>query len=162
MNRFMGHHLAQTGWLNIGDHQRGFHTTSANSGPPHCTKKISEEMNPIRWLLNLSAAAARKRGGGGVDPLAFAYAPVDSRDYEEWTEVDDAAFFNGNRKAVDLWSEFSTDRSRYARVTAAQDGSCRLEVYERRDSTWADWGGPSVVASLDEAQVLARELMKPF
>jgi hypothetical protein len=29
MNRFMGHHLVQTGWLNIGDHQARFHTTSA-------------------------------------------------------------------------------------------------------------------------------------
>lgn len=112
-------------------------------------------MNPFRWLLDISAKAAQKRGGGGVDPLAFAYAPDD----EEYTEVDGAFFFNGSKKVPELWSELSADRSRYARVTAGGDSSCRLSVFERRGREWAEWEGPSVMASLADAQALARELM---
>lgn len=116
-------------------------------------------MNPFRWLLDISAKAAQKRGGGGVDPLAFAYAPVDARDDEEYTEVDGAFFFNGNKKVPELWSELSADRSRYARVTAGGGSSCRLSVFERRGREWTEWEGPSVMASLEDAQALARVLM---
>lgn len=116
-------------------------------------------MNPFRWLLNISAKAAQRRGGGGVDPLAFAYAPVDARDDEEYTEVDDAFFFNGNKKVAELWSELSADRSRYARVTAGRDSTCRLSVFKRHGREWIEWEGPSVMGSLAEAQALARELM---
>ena len=116
-------------------------------------------MNPLRWLLDISAKAARKRGGGGIDPLAFAYAPVDARDDEEIIEVDDALFFNGNKKAPELWSGLSADRSRYARVTAVVGDSCRLQVFERRGREWTAWEGPSIMASLEEAQALAQALM---
>lgn len=117
-------------------------------------------MNPFRWLLNLSAAAAESRGRSTVDPLAFAYAPVDSRDYEEWVVVDGAGFFISNKKEPERWAELSADRSRYARVTQSPDGSFRLHVFERSDKWWRDWEGPSIISSLEEAQDLGRRLLQ--
>jgi hypothetical protein len=67
-----------------------------------------QQMNPFKWLLEISAAAAQRRGGGGVDPLAFAYAPVDARDDEEHVLVDGADFFNYNKKQPERWAELST------------------------------------------------------
>ena len=118
------------------------------------------QMNPFKWLLEVSAAAAQKRGGGGVDPLAFAYAAVDARDDEEHVLVDGADFFNYNKKEPERWLELSTDRSRFARVTQSTDGSFRLHVYERSEASWRGWEGPSIVASLEEAQTLGRKLLQ--
>lgn len=115
-------------------------------------------MNPIRWLLNLSAAAAKSRGGDGAQRPHVADPKVDDRDDQEWLVIDGATFFNGNKKMPEIWRELSSDGSRFARVTVATDGSFRLNVYERLGGTWGEFEGPSVMASLAEAQALARKL----
>lgn len=116
-------------------------------------------MNPIRWLLNLSAAAAKRRGGDGAQWPPEADPRVDDRDDQEFLQIDGATFFNGNKKTPEIWRTLSSDRSRFARVTVATDGSFRLSVYERLGGTWGDFEGPSVMASLVEAQALARKLI---
>jgi len=115
-------------------------------------------MNPIRWLLNFSAAAATRRGGDSAPWPPVVDPRVDDRDDQEWLEIDGATFFNGNKKMPEQWRELSSDRARFARVTGTPDGSCRLNVYKRLGNTWDSWEGPSVMASLVEAQALARKL----
>lgn len=114
-------------------------------------------MNPIQWLLQFSAALAQKRGGT-VAPEIDAYAPVDARDDEVWLEIDGAALFVGNRRCPELWAALSSDAARYARVTQSREGLCHLMVYERVQASWRDWEGPSVLASLQDAQRLAHQL----
>lgn len=119
-------------------------------------------MNPFRWLLNLSAAAAEKRGGRR-DPWAFSYdSTVDSREYEEWVMLDGARFFIGNRKWPERWSGLSPQKKRFARVVEASDGSHRLSVYERSNTMWNEVEGPSIVESLSDAKVLAQQLMVSY
>lgn len=116
-------------------------------------------MNPISWLFRLSAKAAEKRAGVR-DPLAYSYDPtVDSRDYEAWTELHGAAFFIENLKWPERWAELSPDSTRYGRIVEAGDGSFRLSVYERQGDHWRNWEGPSVLATLEEAQALGRRLL---
>jgi len=115
-------------------------------------------MNPLRWLRKLSAKAATKRSGDIARQSGTASAQVDARDDEEWIDVDGAAFFNGSKKTAELWREISPDHSRFARITAVKGGACALNVYERRGTMWELWEGPSVMASLEEAQTLARRL----
>ena len=119
-------------------------------------------MNPFRWLLNLSAAAAEKRGGHR-DPWAFSYdSSVDAREYEEFIMVDGASLFVGNRKWPEKWGELSPLRRRYARVIEADDGSQRLSIFERFDSHWSVVEGPSILESLDDAKVMARRMMTSY
>lgn len=121
-------------------------------------------MNPFRWFLKLSADLAQKRGGSR-DPWAYSYdATVDSRDYEEWIEVDGATLFVGNKKWPECWSQLSPDSRRYARAIEAGDGSFRLTVYARQDSghngpEWGVWEGPSVLATREEAMALGQQLL---
>jgi hypothetical protein len=126
------------------------------------TNKTSIDMNPFRWLLNLSAAAAEKRGGQR-DPWAFSYdSSVDAREYEEFIKVDGADLFVGNRKWPERWGELSPQRKRYARVVEADDGSQRLSIYERLDAKWHEVEGPSILESLDDAKVMARKMMATY
>lgn len=121
-------------------------------------------MNPVRWLLDLSARLAQKRGSSR-DPWAYSYdQSVDSRDYEGWFEVDGATLFIENMKWPECWSQLSPDSMRYARIVDAGDGSFRLTVYERRGSEqyglgWTEWEGPSVLASCNEAIALGQQLL---
>lgn len=116
-------------------------------------------MNPIRWLLKISADAAKHRAGPG-SPGTYAFdATVDSRYDEMWTEIDGSALFISNRKQPERWSQLSADRLRFARATQARDGSHRLTVYERTAAGWHEWEGPSVLETLDDAVALGQQLL---
>lgn len=116
-------------------------------------------MNPFRWLLNLSEAAAERRGGK-PDPWAFSFdSSVDAREYEEHITVHGATLFIANRKLRELWSELSPLEKRFARITDAMGGGLRLSVYERIDGKWIEFEGASIFDSIDDAQATARKLM---
>jgi hypothetical protein len=116
-------------------------------------------MNPFRWLLDLSAELAQRRGGE-VDPRAFSYdSTADSRDYEARLEISGAHLLVTNRKWPERWTGTSADGLRLARVVQTHDGGFRLDVYERSGHQWRDWDGPSIFASLLEAQTLGEALL---
>ncbi|MBP1203561.1 hypothetical protein JOD97_001575 [Duganella sp. 1411] len=116
-------------------------------------------MNPIRWLLKVSADAAKRRAGESAPGTYGFDAKVDSRDYEMWTEIDGSALFISNRQEPERWSQLSPDGLRFARATQARDGSHRLTVYERTAAGWREWEGPSVLETLDDAVALGQQLL---
>lgn len=116
-------------------------------------------MNPIRWLLKVSADAAMRRAGAVLLGTCPFDATVDSRDDEMWIEIDGTALFISNRKQHEIWSQLSPDRLRFARASHAKDGSHRLTVYERTAAGWREWEGPSVLETVDDAVALGPQLL---
>lgn len=107
-------------------------------------------MNPIRWLLNLSADLAERRGGRS-DPDARSSVRVDSREYEAWIEIDGASLLETNLKWPERWVQISENAKRMARVVEGQDGLLRLTIYEREALRWRQWEGPAILESLEAA-----------
>jgi len=107
-------------------------------------------MNPIRWLLELSASLAERRAGK-VDPRAYGYERVDSREYEAWIEIGEAVLLETNLKWPERWVQISENSRRMSRVVQAQDGLFRLSTYESRDGKWCGWEGPAIYESLESA-----------
>lgn len=121
-------------------------------------------MNPLRWLLNLSALAAERRGGKGADLWGTGGAVDDPQEFVP-VEIDGSTLLLETTREIEVWTLLSADRCRFARATRSKDGAVtKLTVFERRlrneeNSEWQLWEGPSLVGSLADAQTLGRSLL---
>lgn len=121
-------------------------------------------MNPLRWLLNLSALAAERRGGKGADLWGAGGAVNDPQEFAP-VEIDGSILLLETTREIEIWTLLSVDRCRFARATRSADGTVtKLTVFERRlrneeSAEWQLWEGPSLVGSLADAQALGKSLL---